>query len=85
MQVWFVTQDQEGHSHREKYCHALVRKHRIRFYILLSVCLHGEQHGALMVTVRFTKLLTNGFRSSLQTWQFHSVAVNQIVNLETKL
>ena len=61
MQVWFVTQDQEGHSHREKYCHALVRKHRIRFYILLSVCLHGEKHGALMVTVRFTKTFDKRF------------------------
>ena len=30
--------------------------------------------------VRFTKLLTNGFQSSLQTWQFHYV--NQIVNSE---
>ena len=36
-------------------------------------------------TVRFTKLLTNGFQSSLRTWQFHYVFVNQIVNSETKL
>ena len=36
-------------------------------------------------TVRFTKLLTNGFQSSLWTWQFHYVFVNQIVNSETKL
>ena len=33
-------------------------------------------------TVRFTKLLTNGFQSSLRTWQFHYVFVNQIVNFE---
>ena len=37
------------------------------------------------LTVRFTKLLTNGSRSSLRTWQFHYVVVNQIVNLEMKL
>ena len=41
--------------------------------------------------MRFTKCLTNGFRSlfeisgSLQTWQFYLVVVNQIVNLKTKL
>ncbi len=33
----------------------------------------------------FHKVLTNGVRSSLQTWQFHYVVVNQIVNFETKL
>ena len=33
-------------------------------------------------TVCFTKLLTNGFQSSLRTWQFHYVFVNQIVNFE---
>ena len=36
-------------------------------------------------TVRLTKLLTNCLQSSLQTWQFHYVFVNQIVNSETKL
>ena len=47
MQGWVARQDEEGQSHWEKHCLALGQNHRIRVYILLCVCRHGKQHGAV--------------------------------------
>ena len=39
----------------------------------------------VIFTVDFTKLLTGGLRSSIRTWEFHYVTVNQMANFETNL
>ena len=59
----------------------ITKKKKGQMYSLMKQSCQGP----CFVTVRFTKLSTNCFRSSLRTEQFHYVVVNQIANFETKL
>ena len=58
-----------------------------RRYVYTVLCYHIVNSLKIIITLymykcysAFHKHLTNGFRSLRQTWQFHYVLVNQIVN-----